>query len=146
LIVFDSFKGIPNDEPEQRNIFGNPASFKKGDYCGTLDEVKRNVSRYGEIGCCRFVEGWFEETLPRFHEPISAIYLDVDLASSTRMCLKYLYPLLKPGRVLLSQDGHLPLVIAVFDDDSFWLNEIGCKKPKILGLNKSRLIRIVKEV
>jgi O-methyltransferase len=147
LVVFDSFQGIPdNDEPKQRNIFGEPAHFKKGDYCARIDEVKMNVSKYGRIACCRFVEGWFENTLPKFQEPVSAIYLDVDLASSTRTCLKHLYPLLEPGGVLFSQDGHLPLIINVFGDDSFWLNEIGCKKPGIIGLGKSKLIRITKEV
>lgn len=146
LIVFDSFQGIPdNDEPHVENIFGGVARFSKGDYCGTLDEVKANVSRYGNIDCCRFVEGWFEDTLPGFHESVSAIYLDVDLASSTRTCLKYLYPLLEPGGALFSQDGHLPLVIDVFHDDEFWVNEVGCAKPKVFGIGRKKLIKIVKE-
>lgn len=145
LVVFDSFQGIPdNDEPHERNIFGGPASFKKGQYCGTLDEVKKNVSRFGKINRCRFVPGWFDDTLPSFNEPVSAIYLDVDLAASTRTCLKYLYPLLESGGVLYSQDGHLPLVIDVFDDDNFWLSEVGCKRPQILGLGEKKLIKIIK--
>ena len=145
LVVFDSFKGIPdNDEPHTTDIFGNSANFKKGYYCGTLDEVKSNVAKYGKSACCRFIEGYFEDTMPKFQQPISAIYLDVDLASSTRTCLKYLYPLLEPGGVIFSQDGHLPLVIDVFNDDNFWLNEIGCRKPEILGLGKSKLVKIIK--
>ena len=146
LVVFDSFKGIPdNDEPHTMDIFGNSANFKRGYYCGTLDEVKRNIAKYGKIACCRFIEGWFEDTMPHFQQLISAIYLDVDLASSTRTCLKHLYPLLEPGGVIFSQDGHLPLIINVVNDDNFWLNEIGCKKPKILGLGKSKLIKIIKK-
>ena len=146
LVVFDSFKGIPdNNEPHATDIFGGSPSFKKGYYCGTLDEVKSNVARYGKAACCRFVEGWFEDTMPKFQQPISVIYLDVDLASSTRTCLRHLYPLLEPGGVIFSQDGHLPLVIDVFNDDNFWLNEVGCKKPDILGLGKSKLIKIIKE-
>lgn len=146
LVVFDSFQGIPdNHEPHERNIFGTPASFKKGDWCGTLDEVKTNISKFGKINCCRFIPGWFDDTMPRFKESICAAYLDVDLASSTRTCLKYLYRLLEPSGVLYSQDGHLPLVIDVFDDDAFWLNEVGCKKPQILGLGKNKLVKIIKE-
>jgi O-methyltransferase len=145
LVVFDSFQGLPdNNEPHDRSIFGGSVRFQKGDYRGTLDEVKANVSRFGSINRCRFVPGWFDDTMPRFMEPVAAIYLDVDLASSTRSCLKYLYPLLEPGGVLLSQDGHLPLVIDVFQDDMFWLNEVGCKKPQIFGLGSSKLIRITK--
>ncbi len=146
LVVFDSFRGIPkNDEAHERNIFGGAAHFGEGDYCASLAEVTANVTRYGEIACCRFVEGWFEESLPKFNERIAAIYLDVDLASSTRTCLKHLYPLLEKGGVLWSQDGHLPLVIDVFRDDAFWENEVGCARPKVAGLGRKKLIRIVKQ-
>lgn len=146
LVVFDSFQGIPeHSEAHSKNIFGGLACFNRGDYSATLEEVKRNVSKYGKIDRCRFIEGWFEHTLPQFKESISAIYLDVDLASSTRTCLKYLYPLLQEGGVLLSQDGHLPLVIDVFNDDDFWVNEVGCRKPEIYGLGRKKLIRIVKK-
>jgi len=146
LVVFDSFQGIPaNDEAHSRDIFGGAAGFKQGDYRGTLDEVKTTVRRFGRIENCRFVEGWFDETMPSFKQPIAAMYLDVDLASSTRTCLKYLYPLLEAGGVLYSQDGHLPLVIDVLDDDDFWTREVGCRKPRVFGLGTSKLIRIIKE-
>jgi len=146
LVVFDSFEGIPeNYEPHDKDIFGRNVGFKKGDYYGTLEEVKSNVSRFGNIDCCRFIKGWFDETLPNFKEPIAAIYMDVDLASSTRTCLKYLYPLLEKGGIIYSQDGHLPLVLEVFNDDNFWNNELGYHKPIIHGIKKEKLIRVVKE-
>jgi O-methyltransferase len=146
LVVFDSFQGLPeNEEPKQRTIFGEVVYCEQGAYWGNLEEVRANVSTYGKIDCCRFIPGWFDDTMPDFHEPISAAYLDVDVAASTRTCLKYLYPLLEVGGVLYSQDGHLPLVTAVFDDDSFWLTEVGCEKPRILGLGESKLIKIVKD-
>ena len=145
LIVFDSFEGIPpNKESHDENIFGGEASFKAGDYCGTLDEVKKNVAKFGEIKVCSFVKGWFDNTMPNFSEPVTAAYIDVDLASSTRTCLKHLYPLTVPGGVLFSQDGHLPLVIGVFKDEKFWQKELGTKKPRIAGLGKKKLIRLVK--
>jgi O-methyltransferase len=146
LVVFDSFRGLPpHDEPHDRNIYGRPERFEPGAYSGSLEEVKLNVARLGRIEACRFVPGWFEETMPAFNEPIAAIYLDVDLAASTRTCLRHLYPLLQPGGVLFSQDGHLPLVIAVFDDVDFWLREVGCPRPRIPGLGREQIIRIVKE-
>jgi O-methyltransferase len=117
LVVFDSFEGIPeNSESHDRNIYGGAARFSKGDYRGSVEEVRSNIAKFGRLEVCRCVKGWFEETLPDFKEPIAAAYLDVDLASSTRSCLKYLYPLLVPGGVLLSQDGHLSLVIDVFGE------------------------------
>jgi O-methyltransferase len=146
LVVFDSFEGLPeHNEAHIKNIFNRPVTFVKGEYCGNLDEVKANVSKYGRVEVCRFIKGWFEETLPHFNESISALYLDVDLASSVQVCLKYLYPLLEPGGVLYSHDGHLPLVIEILNDDEFWENEVGCKKPHIEGLWKKKLITIVKE-
>lgn len=146
LVVFDSFRGIPaNDEPHERNIFGKPAGFTQGSYCGALDEVEANVAKYGRIDRCRFVQGWFQDTLPEFKELISAVYLDVDLASSTRTCLKYFYPLLESGGVLYSHDGHLPLVIDVFHDDNFWTSEVGCNRPQVVGLGEKKLIKITRE-
>lgn len=147
LVVFDSFEGIPeNNEPHDKNIFGGDASFKKGDYCGALEEVKSNVTKYGKVHCCRFIKGWFDETMPGFNEPVAAAYIDVDLVSSTRTCIKFLYPLLEQGGTLYSQDGHLPLVLDVFSNDEFWLQEVGFKKPTVEGLGKSKLIKVVKEI
>jgi len=145
LVVFDSFDGIPyNSEPHSKDIFGNHVGFGGGNYRASLEEVQCNVASYGSIKACLFVKGWFQDTLPNFKEQVAAIYLDVDLASSTRMCLKYLYPLLRPGGVCLSQDGHLPLVIEVFKDEKLWTQEIGCKPPHVEGLGRKKLIKIVK--
>jgi len=146
LVVFDSFEGLPPHTEEQgRNIFGEEAQFPPGSYCGSLDEVKLNVERFGVLKACEFIKGLFDDTMPRFSRPIAAMYLDVDLASSTRSCLKCLYPLLVPGGALYSQDGHLPRVIDVFNDDQFWSDEVGCPKPHIKDLGKRKLIRLVKE-
>ena len=147
LYIFDSFEGLPeNSEPHEKSILGHSIKgrFRRGNYCGSLEEVRTNITKYGEIGVCRFVKGWFEETMPFFNRRIAAAYLDVDLASSTRTCLKYLYPLLVPGGVIFSQDGDFPLVIEVFNDDRFWEEEVGCKKPYIEGLGERKLIKIVK--
>jgi len=147
LYVFDSFEGLPdNDERHERSILGHSVQgwFRGGAYHGTLDEVRRNIATYGEIDVCRFVKGWFEQTMPSFDKPIAVAFLDVDLASSTKTCLKYLYPLLAPGGVLLSHDGAFPLVMQVYGDDRFWEEEVGCKKPVIDGLGQRQLIKIIK--
>lgn len=147
LVVFDSFEGLPkNEELHDKSILGHSIKgwFGEGDYCGTLEQVKSNVKKYGELEPCCFVKGWFADTMPRFSEPIVAIYLDVDLAHSTRICLKYLYPLLIPGGVLYSQDGDFLLVIEVFNNDKFWEQEVGCLKPLIEGLGSKKLIKINK--
>jgi len=146
LIVFDSFEGIPEDSnPKDKNFYGKSAYFKKGSYKGTIEEVKKNVSKYGEISACRFIKGDFKKTMPKFSKLIASIYLDVDLASSTKICLKYLYPKLNNNGTLFSQDGHIIPVIKVFEDNIFW-KEIGCKKPLVENLGKNKLIKITKRL
>ena len=147
LDVFDSFRGIPkNDEPHIHGLFGIyiGGPFKEGAFCGNLAEVKSNISKFGEIDVCEFHEGWFEDTMVNFDKPIVAIYLDVDLVSSTKTCLKYLYPLLQPGGIVFSQDAHIPLIVNLFEDDKFWNEELGTEKPIIHGLRKSKVINFTK--
>lgn len=149
LVVFDSFEGIPkNDEPHRQGLFdiwiGGP--FKEGSFCGTLEEVKANVRRFGsQKDICEFHKGWFEDTMPHFRRNIAAIYLDVDLVSSTKTCLKYLYPLLQPGGIVFSQDAHIPLIVELFESDEFWNEELGVRKPKINGLRETKVINFTKE-
>lgn len=145
LVVFDSFEGIPQNTELHDNIWGNEVTFSRGDYRGGLEEVTENVRRFGNLKACSFVKGFFEDTMLHFKRPIAAAYLDVDLASSTRSCLKYLWPLLAPGGVLFSQDGHLPLVLKVFDDDDFWRRELNTVKPLVHGFGTSKLIWCRKE-
>lgn len=147
LFVFDSFEGLPeNDENRDHTIYGQPISaFKEGAYCGALEEVKTNVSAYGDINVCTFIKGWFEDNLPTFKQPLLGVYIDVDLASSTRTCLKYLYPELVSGGVAISQDGHLPRVLEVIDDKDFWEREVGWPKPRIDGFGRSTIVTMHKD-
>lgn len=147
LVAFDSFEGLPeNDESAQRSILGEAPNFSRGVYRGTLDEVTQNVSRFGDATRCSFVKGWFDDTMPLFSDKIVVGYLDVDLASSTKTCLKFLFPRLQAGGSILTQDGHLPLVIRVLDDDRFWENEVGRAKPPMVGLHTRKLVRIMNPV
>src|SRR6185369_1813210 len=75
LRIFDSFEGLPAGEAADREA----QFYEKGDYMGTLEEVKSNISKYGAIECCEFVKGWFNESLPHLDFPILLAFLDVDL-------------------------------------------------------------------
>jgi O-methyltransferase len=147
LVVFDSFQGLPaNNEQHDKSILGHSIDgwFSQGEFAGRLDEVRGNVRRFGHPELCRFVPGWFEDTMSTFNEPIAAAYIDVDLASSTRTCLKQLYPLLSPGGFLLSQDGDFPLVIDVLKDHRFWESEVGSSMPPMTGVGTSKMVMIRK--
>jgi O-methyltransferase len=147
LVVFDSFEGLPpNEEPHDSSLLGHSIKgwFDPGKFAGALEEVRHNVETYGDIRPVRFVKGWFDETMPGFDQPIAAAYLDVDLAASTRTCLKYLYPRIVPGGVLMSQDGDFPLVVDVFSDARFWDEGVGHPMPEMDGLGTRKMIKIVK--
>ncbi len=146
LVAFDSFEGLPgNDENHGTSILGEIPDFSKGRYLGTLDEVRSSVASYGDISRCRFIKGWFDDTMPLFKEPVAVAFLDVDLAASTRTALANLYPLVEPGGSIFSQDGHLPLVIDVLRDEQFWEREVHIHKPPMEGLGTQKLVRIRKD-
>jgi O-methyltransferase len=145
LFVFDSFAGLPvNTEPHKKSMFGERIDFVQGRYAARLEEVQANVRQFGAEEICAFVPGWFDDTMPRFDEPIAVAFTDVDLAASVRTCVRWLYPLLVPGGSLFSHDGHLPLCQEVFRDDGFWTNVVGHARPPIPGLGRQKLLRIVK--
>jgi O-methyltransferase len=145
LYVFDSFEGLPeHNEQHDRTIFGEQTAFTRGLYSGRLQEVRHNVQCFGHLDSCEFVQGWFEQTMPHLREKIAMAFIDVDLASSTRTCLQYLYPLLAPGCSIFSHDGHLPLCIDVFKDEAFWKSIAPDEMPRMPDLGQVKLLRITK--
>lgn len=146
IFVFDSFEGLPeNNENHTASLQGHSIKgwFEGGGFSGTLNEVKQNISTYGEVDACCFIPGWFENTMPDFQDSVIAGFIDVDLANSTKTCLKFLYPKLVNDGVLCSQDGDFPLVVEVFKDFNFWKNEVGVEMPIIEGLG-DKITRIRK--
>lgn len=144
LVVCDSFKGLPANDERQWTLDGRDLVLTEGQFAGSLDEVKTNIARFGALEVCEFVEGWFEDSLVNWSRPIAAIYLDIDLATSTRTCLKCLYPWLSPGQPLYSQDGHLPRVLEVFEDKEFWNKELGIDPLPAENIRKKKLFKITK--
>lgn len=137
LYVFDSFSGLPiHDEPHSKSIFGGQIAFPAGAWRGTIDEVRATIDRYGVSEVCELVPGWFDDTLPGFTEPVAVAYIDVDLATSTRICLAYLYPLLIRDGVLFSQDGHVPLVV---DEIRAFAARTGAR---VVGLGERKLVEL----
>jgi O-methyltransferase len=145
LYLFDSFEGMPsNAEDHGRSIYGESVAFPEGSYKGSLNEVRRNIAIYGAPEVCNFVKGWFSDTMPAFGEQLGVVYIDVDLRSSTATCLQYLYPLLIPHGIVFSQDGHLPLVVKLLDDDAFWRTQVLTSRPRIEGLGRIKLLTVYK--
>jgi O-methyltransferase len=145
LEVFDSFAGMPeNSEAHGKSIYGREHHFPKGSHAVPFEEVKNNVARYGDASRAHFHKGFFSETMPPFHDPVAAACVNVDLVQSTRDCFHYLYPLLPPGGIIISQDAHFPWIIELFNDNTFWEKEIGIKKPAMPGLGTLKFVTMRK--
>lgn len=145
LVVFDSFCGIPpNKELHIHKKLKKAIYLPEGLFFGSLQEVKQNIQKYGNITVCEFKKGWFAKTMPQFKSPIVAAFLDVDLVSSTKTCLMYLYPLISKKGVLFSHDGNLKKTAALYNNERFWKNKVGCPTPHVVGFGEKRLLRINK--
>jgi O-methyltransferase len=142
LVVCDSFRGMPPNDERHENIYGRTTEFRAGAFRGTLARVRRTVERFGAPETCEFVRGWFADTLPSLTRPLDVVLLDVDLLESTRTCVRWLFPRLRPGGVLFSQDGHLRATVALFDDPEFWRAEVGVAPPVVHGLGRAKLVEI----
>ena len=142
LVVFDSFRGIPDNDEQHQLLDGTSLRFRKGAFRGRLAAVKRHVETLGAIEVCEFRKGLFEDTVPSFVGPAHIILLDVDLVASTRVCTKHLFGQLVPGGTLFSQDGHLRATVELFQDEAFWRSEVGVEPPEICGLGTDKLVRV----
>jgi hypothetical protein len=142
LLVFDSFRGIPANTERHTNLYGRPVEFRAGAFRGRLPSVRRTVAQYGALDVCEFHKGWFADTLADFDRPVDVVLLDVDLLASTRTCITRLYPRLRPGGSLFTQDAHLEAIVALLRDERFWRDEVGVAPPAIPGLGRRKLLEI----
>jgi hypothetical protein len=146
LVVCDSFRGMPPNDERHETIWGRRTEFREGAFRGTAKLVERTIARFGAPEVCELVKGWFEDTLPALDRPLVVVLLDVDLTASTRTCVRWLYPRIRAGGVLLSQDGHLRGTIDLLADGRFWRDEVGMPPPAIHGLGAVKLVEIPRGV
>ena len=134
LRVYDSFEGLPppkDNDPAAQKTFKN--GWFPGLFGGTLEEVKRNVQRHGDISVCEFIPGWFADTLPNHHGSIVMMFLDVDFHDSLNDCLIHLWPhLVKRGVLFLDEYRNLPYC-AVFFSERFWSENFNEAPPGLVG-------------
>ncbi len=118
LHLFDTFEGMSEPTPEDRNLKGQLATetLANADKATSwswayspLEEVRENLRATGyDPDKIVFVEGKVEDTIPD-HAPaqISLLRLDTDWYESTYHELVHLYPRLSVGGVLIIDDyGH----------------------------------------
>lgn len=105
--VADSFQGLP--KPDERFPEDSDLDLSWLDYLAVpQDEVRRNFARFGLDHGVRFVEGFFEDTLPTLTDHSwSLLRLDGDTYEATWIALESLYPGLAVGGYAVIDDYQL---------------------------------------
>jgi len=130
LKIYDSFEGLPEDKvAKSQGVEG----YKKGSYVGTLEEVKQNISKYGCLNCCEFIEGYFEKTLPEMNHKIILAYVDVDLVDSLHVCVKNIWPHLTDDGYFFMDECLGTDYIALFFSERWWKKYLNQKPPGLIG-------------
>ncbi|MBA4122764.1 MAG: class I SAM-dependent methyltransferase [Acidobacteria bacterium] len=129
LIIFDSFAGLPLSDEFDREA----PVYTEGEYCGTLEEVKSNLRKYGAIKQCEFRQGWFEDTLPKIDFPIVLAFLDVDLESSLDTCIKNLWNHLVDEGFVFTDEAANPTYITLFFSEKWWAKNFNRVPPGLIG-------------
>jgi hypothetical protein len=96
LHLFDTFEGLP--EPGRID-----SAFHQGQYACGLERVREYLSRYPNV---QFHKGCFPQDTGDSVEDraFSFVHLDVDLYESTRNALRFFYPRVNRGGVIVSHD------------------------------------------
>jgi len=135
LKVCDSFQGLPDEGPRRHvglhtRVYGY---YQAGQFASPMDEVRENIRRCGALEACDFVAGFFADSLRQIEDPVAFAFLDVDLESSTRDCLRALWPLLVEDGQIYSDDAGDLAVVRVYFDAPWWQAELGCGAPGFVG-------------
>jgi len=136
LIIYDSFSGLPDDDDKKLKIFDHlkvKGFYKKGMYSASRKNVEENILKYGEYDTCLFREGLFANTMHKHSEKICFLFLDVDLISSTKTAIKYLYPYVLNNHYIFSDDSCDLSICKVWFDENFFNNEFNCSAPGFVG-------------
>jgi hypothetical protein len=137
LVICDSFEGLP--EPAEYDKFhfavhtGHTDWYVKGRFAVGLEEVKRNLARYGCLDVCDFVVGYFQNTLHRLDRNWVLGFLDVDLVDSLRPCLRAIWPRLQDGCRIYVHEARSLFFVALFFDSAWWRGEVHEDAPGLVG-------------
>jgi O-methyltransferase len=129
LFVFDSFEGLPEGSPLDREA----RYYSKGDWAGTFDEVSNNIRKGGDLSRCTLVRGWFDKTLPLFDREIVLAYVDVDLEASLDTCIKNVWPRLSKSGFVFIDECLSPNYCSLFYSERWWQKNFNCTPPGLIG-------------
>jgi hypothetical protein len=129
LIICDSFTGLPSGDAADREA----QHYRQGDYAGSLEEVRRNIRRFGAIEVCEFIEGLFQTTLPKLERPIVLAFLDVDLEASLATCVRHVWRNLIAGGFVFTDECVGTDYVALFFSERWWHENFASSPPGLIG-------------
>jgi hypothetical protein len=108
----DSFAGLPEPDPtvDPEDALAHELLACVGGLSVGRPQVEAAFREFDLLdGQVRFLEGWFEDTLPGPVERLAVLRLDGDYYTSTRDVLEALYPRVSPGGYVIVDDYGLPV-------------------------------------
>ena len=136
LFVADSFEGIPADDNSGNHFYTHLSVmgfYRKGMYDGTLPEVEENIRNFGKIKVCRFIKGFYKDSLKNFSKPLVFAFLDIDLRSSFEDSVRYIWPNLLNESYLYTDDSCDMNVVKFWFDDAWWKKNLHIEAPGYVG-------------
>lgn len=136
LYVCDSFEGLPAPaefDAAHQLTTGRVKHYAQGDYRGTFDEVVNNVTRWGAIGSCKFVKGFYSETLPSLGVEPALVFMDVDLIASGHDAIQHLWPKLRQGGRYFTHEATARTFLYGLLDPEWWQRTMGRCPPILFG-------------
>ncbi len=101
LFLFDSFEGLSMPDSEDSTRQG-VQEWQSGDLKTTEDVLRKNISEFSHI---HILKGWIPERFQEVAErQFCLVHIDVDLYQPTLDSLKFFYPRLSPGGVIVMDD------------------------------------------
>jgi len=97
LHLFDRFEeGLPSPTKDDETVL------RKGDCAASMEGVKKYLSKYKNVG---IYKGTFPHTSdPIINKKFSLVNIDVDLYEGTKDCIKFFYPRMSKGGIMVFHD------------------------------------------
>ena len=110
LHLFDTFEGLPDLCP-----MDDSKQFHLGEYSASIESVKYYLREYPHVS---IYKGIFPKTAKSIkNKKFSFVHLDLDLYEATLNSIKYFYPIMNKGGIIISHDYTIaPGVKKAFDD------------------------------
>lgn len=101
LYIFDSFEGL--SEPDAKH--DDAEYWHRGSLNANEDTVKRTLAELDAEDVYKLYKGWIPERFKEVEERrFSFVHIDVDLYQPTRDSIRFFYPRVNPGGIIVCDD------------------------------------------